>query len=125
MIFIGRTTVYPFHLHTEVLPSGISGGKHLNISFYQGYAAMFWGKVPSNMIGKKYAVVKDIDTGEILTVDEWPQHVKEYFEKEKIKYRLPFRIRFGWMWILVGIFLFITALFTFLIIYLMIITPKK
>ncbi|WP_185289680.1 hypothetical protein [Chryseobacterium lactis] len=125
MIFIGRTTVYPFHLHTEVLPSGVSGGKHLNISFYQGYAAMFWGKVPSNVIGKKYAVVKDIDTGEILTLDEWPQHVKEYFEKEKLKYRPPFRIRFGWMWILVGIFLFITALFTFLIIYLMIITPKK
>lgn len=125
MIFIGRTTVYPFHLHTEVLSPSIADRRNLKISFYQGYAAMFWGKVPSNTIGKKYAVVEDMDTKRILSIDEWPQQVKEYFEKEKTKYRVPFRIRFGWMWILLGTFLFITALFASLIIYLMIITPKK
>lgn len=124
MIFISTTTVYPFHLHTDMLPYPGPGGSRLTISFYQGYAAMFWGKIPSNTIGKKYALVKEEDTQRILSIDEWPPEAKVYFEKEEGKYKVPFRIRFGWIYIIAGTFLFLVMLFVLLIAYLMLITKK-
>jgi hypothetical protein len=55
----------------------------ISILVLPGLCSHVLGKGSSNMIGKKYAVVKDIDTGEILTLDEWPQHVKNILKKKK------------------------------------------
>lgn len=86
---------------------------------------MLWGKVPSNTVGKKYAILEDMTTNKVLALDEWSPEVKEYFEREKGKYKPPFRVRFGWVYIMLGTFLFIIGLFATLIVYLMIITNKR
>ncbi|HAY3551353.1 hypothetical protein KRE47_10905 [Elizabethkingia meningoseptica] len=120
MIHINEVTVYPFLLHTETVPFSTN----LKINFYQGYTAMFWGKIPCTTSGKKYAIIEDMVFGKRFTINDWTPELRLYFEQNKARYKTPFRIRFGWLYILLGTIVFIVALFTLLILYLMIINKK-
>lgn len=124
MLVISQVTVYPLLLHAETLPFTAKNGNALNISFFVGHTAMFWGKVPYQTIGKKYAIVKDTVTQKPLTIDEWTPEIKNYFEKEKIKYKAPFRYRFGWLYVWLSVLLFIIALFAVFILYMMLSSKK-
>lgn len=124
MFYFSQITKYPYLLATEVLPFRSKVGNALQMDFMQGYSAMFFGKVPYSALGKKYAIVSDSSTKERLSIDGWTPELKNYFETRKQQYKLPFRYRFGWIYVWLGAFLFVVLLFAGLIAYLMFITKK-
>ena len=124
MFYFSQITKYPYLLATEVLPFRSKVGNPLQMDFMQGYSAMFFGKVPYSALGKKYAIVSDSSTKERLSIDEWTPELTHYFETKKHLHKLPFRYRFGWVYVWSGAFLFVIALFAGLIAYLMFITKK-
>jgi len=124
MLYIAPITKYPYRLASETLSFRSKAGNPLQMDFMQGYSAMFFGKVPYSALGKKYAVVLDSITKEKLSIDEWTSELRNYFEIRKQRYKLPFRYRFGWVYVWSGAFLFVIALFAGLIAYLMFITKK-
>src|SRR5690554_163312 len=124
MFYFSQITKYPYLLATEVLPFRSKVGNPLQMDFMQGYSAMFFGKVPYSALGKKYAIVSDSSTKERLSIDEWTPELTHYFETRKQQYKLPFRYRFGWVYVWSGAFLFLMALFAVLIAYLMLIAEK-
>lgn len=124
MLYISHITKYPYLLATEVLPLQSKEGNALQMDFMQGYSAMFFGKIPYSAIGKKYAIVSDSSTKRQLSIDEWTPEMKTYFETRKHLYKLPFRYRFGWVYVWLGALLFVILLFAGLIAYLLFITKK-
>lgn len=124
MLYIAPITKYPYRLASETLSFRSKVGNALQMDFMQGYSAMFFGKVPYSALGKKYAIVSDSSTKERLSIDEWTPELTHYFETRKQQYKLPFRYRFGWVYVWSGAFLFLMALFAVLIAYLMLIAEK-
>lgn len=124
MFVIYSITKYEYHFVTQELPFKSKNGAPLKMDICQGYAAMFFGKLPSGPLGKKYAYVYETPIKRMLTLDEWTPEIKNYFEQEKVKYKLPFKYRFGWLFIILGTFLFIVLMFAGLLAYLMFITKK-
>lgn len=124
MFYISHVTQYPYLMASEKLPFRSQEDNALQMDFMQGYSAIFWGKFPYGKLGKKYAIVYDGVTKKSLTIDEWTPEIKAWFKKENTKYKLPFRYRFGWIYVWLGALLFVAALFAGLIGYLMIITKK-
>ena len=124
MFIITSTTKYEYLLATEDIPFKSKDGNPLKMDICQGYAAMFFGKIPSNPLGKKYAYVYETITKRMLSLDEWTPEIKNYFEQRKSAYKLPFKYRFGWIYIILGLFLLIVLLFAGLLTYLMLITKK-
>ena len=124
MFIITSTTKYEYLLATEDIPFKSKDGNLLKMDICQGYAAMFFGKIPSNPLGKKYAYVYETITKRMLSLDEWTPEIKSYFEQRKSAYKLPFKYRFGWIYIILGLFLLIVLLFAGLLTYLMLITKK-
>lgn len=118
MFIVSSITKYEYRLATEDIPFKSKDGNALQMSICQGYAAMLFGKIPSNPIGKKYAYVYEKNTKRILSLDEWTPEIKSFFETTKTKYKLPFRYRFGWLYILLGTLLTIILLFVGLFLFL-------
>lgn len=119
MFIIGSITKYEYLLATGKIPFISKQGFPLQMDICQGYGAMFFGKLPSHPFGKKYAYVYEIGGNRTLTLDEWRPEIKQYFEQAKTKYRLPYRYRFGWLFILLGTLLLIVLSFVGLFIYLL------
>lgn len=124
MIFISQITRYPYHLATEVLPFLSKAAILCRWIFMQGYSAMFGGRIPYSVLGKKYAIVSDSVTKEKLSIDEWTPELTRYFETRKQQYKLPFLYRFGWIYVWSGALLFLVLLAVGLMAYLMLITKK-
>lgn len=124
MLYIAPITKYPYRLASETLSFRSKVGNALQMDFMQGYSAMFFGKVPYSALGKKYAIVSDSSTKERLSIDGWTPELKNYFETRKQQYKLPFRYRFGWVYVWLGAMLFVLLLFAVLIAYLMLIAEK-
>ncbi len=124
MFIVSSITKYEYHFVTQEIPFKSKNGAPLKVDICQGYSAMFFGKLPSGPLGKKYGYVYEVPTKRMLTLDEWTPEIKNYFEQEKTKYKLPFRYRFGWLYIILGTFLFVVLMFAGLLAYLMFITKK-
>lgn len=124
MFIISSTTKYEYLLATETIPFISKQGFPLQMDICQGYAALFFGKFPSHPFGKKYAYLHEVGRNRTLTLDEWTPEIKNYFEQAKTKYKLPFRYRFGLVYIILGTILSIVALFVGLFIYLMYFAKK-
>lgn len=124
MFIIGSTKKYEYLFATEMIPFKSKQGFPLQMDICQGYAAIFFGKIPSHPFGKKYAYVYESANKRMLTLDEWTPEIKLYFESAKSKYKLPFKHRFGWLYILFGSFALIILLFLGLFAYLIFISKK-
>lgn len=99
MFVISTVTKYEYLLATEVIPFLSEQGLPLQMDICQGYAAMLFGKLPNHPFGKKYAYEYEAQTNRTLTLDEWTSEIKHYFEQSKTKYKLPFKNRMGWLYI--------------------------
>jgi hypothetical protein len=124
MFIISSPTKYEYLFSSQEIPYKSENGIPLKMDLCQGYAAMFFGKLPFRQFGKKYAYVYEIPTKRMLSLDEWTPEIKRYFEEEKQKFKLPFKYRFGWLFTILGTFLFIVLMFAGLLAYLLFITKK-